>query len=346
MAPASMAEDRINRCRRHGKASDRGGRRMDDNLSLYEKAYFLRAFEMAVASAFDAGRVPGLVHLSNGSEFLALAVAAALDRNTDRVTASHRCHAIALALGADPLRVACEILGRADGLSGGLAGTQHLIAPETGLLAANGIVGGQVPLAAGAALAAKTRKTGGMAAVLFGDGAANQGAVMETMNLAAALRLPLLFILENNGIAQATSATAATGGRSLTARARGFSMAVEQADGTQPDRLVQIVERLAGYCRTTLEPAFLEVHVPRLTGHYHGASSVVAEASEERGCPADPLTMFRERLPGPDRSEADLLALEERISARARAVLDDACRRPPAEPGALTRWQATLEPVQ
>ena len=243
---------------------------MNTLLSLYKEASFIRAFELHIAVASEAGHVPGLVHLCSGAELVEVAICRSLTGPRDQVTGSHRSHGLALAMGADPVAVAAEILGRKGGLSKGRGGTQHLIAPERGFLASNGIVGAQVPVAAGAALTAKLMAAGGIAATFFGDGAANQGAVLETMNLAVSLNLPLLFVMENNGLGQSTSADYASGGADLCARAAAFGMKAERMDGYKGARAIKQSAEIIDYVRMSGKPAFIEANVPRLSGHYFG----------------------------------------------------------------------------
>lgn len=244
---------------------------MDANQSLiYEIACRIRAFEDAVAAAADQGKVPGFAHLCTGAEVLEATLCAAASGEHDFITGSHRSHGLAIGAGADPYATAAEIFGKAHGLSGGLGGTQHLLAPEKGFLTSNGIVGAQVPLAAGAALTAKTLGTGGIGVCVFGDGAANQGAVFETMNLASALKLPLLFVLENNGLGQSTSAEYASGGISFSTRAKAFGLRVETLAEDDILGTLKLIPELTDEIRSDGYPIFLEAFVPRLSGHYHG----------------------------------------------------------------------------
>jgi len=303
--------------------------------TLFEKAHFIRAFENAVAAAADAGDVPGLVHLANGAEIMELAVAAQLNGPVDQVTGSHRSHGLAIAMGADPSAVAKEILGLDGGLSGGLGGTQHLMAPEVGFLTANGIVGGQVPLAAGAALSAKTNATGGIAVTFFGDGAANQGAVLETLNLAVALKLPMLFVLLNNGMAQSTAVTYATGGTGLLARARAFGLASEQVDGGDIEAATNVAERLVAWVRDTSSPAFLEAAVPRLSGHYHGDSEVYRQRSSED----DPLDRAATYLVSQGIDMDDLARLRSNQQKAAGELVAAARSAPDTSDSAFADWQ-------
>ena len=304
--------------------------------SLYSRALFIRAFEDRIAQAADAGAVPGLVHLASGTEMVELAVTSQLEGPKDQVTGSHRSHGLALAMGADPEAVAREILGRSGGLSGGLGGTQHLLAPELGFLSSNGIVGGQVPMAAGAALSAKTLKTGGIAVAFLGDGAVNQGAVLETLNLAVVLGLPLLFVIENNGLGQSTAASFATSG-SLLGRVRAFGLAAEQVNGSDMTAVLDVAARLVGWVRKTMSPAVIIANVPRLAGHYHGDPEPYIDG---RAKADDPLSTFRHFLIKSGIDEAELDSLAE--AARTRADLAVAAAEAAADTSAdaLGAWQA------
>ncbi|PCI62889.1 MAG: ABC transporter substrate-binding protein [Kordiimonadales bacterium] len=258
---------------------------------LYTQAAFIRAFELAIGRAADAGHVPGLAHLCCGAELAEVAICAELCGSTDQVTGSHRSHGLALAMGADPIAVAAEIFGRSGGLSDGRGGTQHLIAPEVGFLTSNGIVGAQVPLAAGAALTAKTKDSGGVGVAFFGDGAANQGAVFETMNLAVALKLPMLFILENNGVGQTTASGYATGNTDLLARAAAFGLKTYKMDGYNGVNCINVASEAVAVARMGAA-VFIEAVVPRLSGHYHGETGVSPSESER-----DPLQILAASLP-------------------------------------------------
>lgn len=285
---------------------------MTELLNLYKKATFIRAFELRLAVAADAGHVPGLIHLCCGAELFEVSLCQVLKGPKDQVTGSHRSHGIALAMGVDPVALAAEIMGREKGLSSGRGGTQHLMAPGKGFLTSNGIVGGQVPIAAGAALTAKMMQAGGVAVSFFGDGAANQGAVLETMNLAVALELPMVFAMENNGLGQSTSDTYASGNASLLDRAVGFGLTGFAIDGYDPKDCLKGTQEAVAYARSEQKPVFIEARVPRLTGHYHGEKSVYLAHHETR----DPL----EELAGQLQHE-DLSALNTEIEQTAHEAV-------------------------
>lgn len=304
---------------------------------LVEKAHFIRAFETAIARAWDAGEVPGLVHLSNGAEIFDLALASVLKLRRDRAFGSHRSHGVALAMGTDPFALACEILGREGGLSDGLGGTQHLVNTSGGFVASNGIVGGQVPLAAGAALSAKILDTGGIGIAFFGDGAMNQGAVLETINLSVALKLPLLFVCENNGLSQSTAASYAAGGSSIVGRARAAGIAASHVDGGDLDESVAVAQRLVGWVRETGSPAFIEASVPRLGGHYHGDDEVYRGDKKKV---TDPLDRAGELLLERGVPEGLVEDMKRRGKEEAEDVVGRAATMPDISDKALAAWQS------
>ncbi len=305
-----------------------------DLLTIFEKACFVRAFEAAIAAAHDTGAVPGLVHLSDGAELFEAALTATLDFKKDQITGSHRSHGLALLAGLDPLSVAREILGRKGGLSEGLGGTQHLLAPEQGFLGSNGIVGAQVPLAAGAALSAKTLKTGGIAVACFGDGAANQGAVLETMNLAVVLNLPLLFVAVNNGYGQSTPSAYASAGGGVLARARAHGLAADYVDGSKLDDALEVSRRMIRWVRDSGNPALLEAVVPRLGGHYHGDAEVYREAAR----PDDPLERAAGLLISAGVPQSDVDRAREKAEEVAEAAVAEASASPDESDQALRQF--------
>jgi len=299
-------------------------------LKQYQRCWFIRFFEQAIAVQARLGNVPGLVHLSTGSEVADVLLGHQLDPGRDHVTGSHRSHGLALACGADPVAVAKEILGHEGGLSGGLAGTQHLLAPEAGFLTSNGIVGAQVPLAAGAALSTKAAANGGIGVAVFGDGAVNQGAVLETMNLSVALNLPLLFVMYNNDMAQTTAAIDATGGN-CDARAKSFGLTTWSVDSSIYQDCVKTLHDAAHHARRH-GPAFVEVGVTRDHGHYFGS------AEETEFLPSKALAGFREWLSEQGMGDQMLEFAQRFAKKEAAAVLEAAAAAPSAPADILLPW--------
>lgn len=279
-----------------------------------ETMLLLRAFDDRVGEARDDGLVPGLPHLSTGHEAVAACLADILTPGLDKVTGSHRSHALALALGVPAKALMAEIMGREDGTGYGMGGTQHIYSTGTTFLASNGIVGAQVPIAAGAALSAKTLGSGGIAVAVLGDGAINQGSVLETMNLAAVLRLPILFMVENNGVAQASATTKMTAGIGAVARARALSIPAESVDGCDYVALHALAAKMIAYIRLQNSPALIETSVSRMGGHYHGDKQTYGASGSMR----DPITNIMGHLKSALPAEAEDLYAAYRKSANDR----------------------------
>ncbi len=235
-----------------------------------------RAFEDAVAALWREGRISGEMHLGTGEEAVAAGVVAAL-RDGDAVALDHRATPVLTALGVDLVAIARELLGREDGLQRGRAGHMHLMS-RAHLAAASGIVGASGPLGAGFALAARTLRPGSAAAAFFGDGAMNQGMLLESLNLAAAWELPLVFVCKDNGWAITTRSEAVTGG-DLVARAAAFGLATADVDGGDVAEVERAAAAAFARARRGGGPSFLRARVPRLDGHFLGDPLVRAASS-------------------------------------------------------------------
>jgi pyruvate dehydrogenase E1 component alpha subunit len=173
------------------------------DLALHRTMCRIRAFEEAALAAHAAGEVPGVLHVSIGQEAVAAGVCAALGPD-DLITSNHRGHGHALAKGADPRRMMAELLGRAPGFCGGRGGSMHIADFSVGMLGANGVVAGGIPIAVGAAMGLRLRGERAVVACFFGDGAVNRGPFLEGLNWAALHKLPVLFVCEDNGVAAFT----------------------------------------------------------------------------------------------------------------------------------------------
>src|SRR4051812_32879225 len=181
----------------------------------------IREFEERLHTEFATGDIPGAVHLYAGQEAIAAGVLAHLGPD-DYVSSTHRGHGHAIAKGCDLTGMMLEIYGRPGGLCGGKGGSMHIADFDRGMLGANGVAGGGVPMACGAALSAKLRGTDQVAVAFVGDGGANQGAFAESLNLAAVWQLPVVFVVENNGYAQSTGPKYHLRGLDVATRAPGF----------------------------------------------------------------------------------------------------------------------------
>src|SRR5215210_2104996 len=184
---------------------------------LYRTMARIRAFEETALTAHKGGEIPGPLHVSIGQEAVAAGICANL-RKDDRLTSNHRGHGHALAKGADPDRMMAELYGRAAGSCGGKGGSMHIADFSVGMLGANGVVAGGIPIACGAAQGLKLMRSDAIAACMFGDGAINRGPFLEGMNWAALYKLPVLFVCEDNGVAAFTAAASVTAGPGIAAR--------------------------------------------------------------------------------------------------------------------------------
>ena len=237
--------------------------------SLYGQMRLLREFETRAGRHYRAGEMPGFIHLYVGEEAVAVGVCAHL-RREDWITSTHRGHGHALAKGVTPQALMDELWGRATGVCGGRGGSMHLYAPAVGLLGTNGFVGGGIPSAVGTALAAKVRHTDQVGVAFFGDGAVNHAAFHESMNLAAAFSLPVLFICEHNRYATATPLATVIREPDLTKRGVGYGVPSEDVDGNDVTAVYRATERAVERARSGGGPTFLVCHTYRTVGHHEG----------------------------------------------------------------------------
>jgi len=258
-------------------------------------------------------------------------------RKTDCIAATHRGHGHAIAKGCDVTSMMKEIFGRRDGMCGGKGGSMHIADLDMGMMGANGIVGGGPPLVCGAALTAKTLKTGGVAVAFFGDGASNQGTVAEAMNLACVWELPVIFVLEDNGYGEATSTTFAFRGDQLK-RAEGYGMPAVRVNGHDLFEVNEAMREAVERARGGGGPSFIQAMTHRYYGHFEGDSTAYREDNEIANVIAemDCMMLFRQRV-----TEAGLLegAQMDQIDAEVTAIIDqaviDAKASPPPGPADL-----------
>jgi TPP-dependent pyruvate/acetoin dehydrogenase alpha subunit len=238
-------------------------------IELLRAMWRIRVFEERVGALTRADEVHGLVHLSVGQEGVAVGVCAQL-RPDDAVYSSHRAHGHALAKGAPMERVLAELMGRDGGLCRGLGGSMHLVDVEHGLLGATGVVGGNVPLAVGSALAARLSGGDQVPVVFFGDGAVQSGVFVESVNLAALWRLPVILVCENNGFAEFTPRSAHTNVERVSDVVAPYGLERETVDGNDVVAVRDAFARFLAGARAGGGPMLLECLTHRLRGHYEG----------------------------------------------------------------------------
>src|SRR6201993_2639504 len=237
-------------------------------LSAYRMMRAIREFEERVHAEFATGEIPGFVHLYAGEEASAVGICMNLGEQ-DAIASTHRGHGHCIAKGCDVRAMMKELYGRRDGLCGGKGGSMHIADLAKGMMGANGIVGGGPPLICGAALTAKYLKTGGVAVAFVGDGGSNQGTTLESYNLAKVWQLPVVFVVEDNGYAEATAATWAVGGTQV-GRAAGFGMPGYQVDGPDFFAVREVAREVIGRAREGEGPSLVHVQFSRYFGHFEG----------------------------------------------------------------------------
>ncbi len=236
-------------------------------VDLYRRMARARALEVALAELWERGLIPGELHLATGEEAIAAALSAHL-RDEDAVALDHRATPHLLLRGVDARALLAECMGREDGLCGGRGGHMHLFS-KAHRAASSGIVGAAAPAATGLALAGRSLRSGSVAVGLFGDGALNQGMVLESLNLAVAWKLPVVFVCKDNGWAIVTRSAALTGG-DPAGRARAFGLFTESVDGGDAMATWGALGRCIDHARRGRGPAFLHARCPRLDGHFLG----------------------------------------------------------------------------
>ncbi|MBX3112579.1 MAG: thiamine pyrophosphate-dependent dehydrogenase E1 component subunit alpha [Fimbriimonadaceae bacterium] len=294
----------------------------DDLLGLFGQIALMVRFEERLLAESQAGNLRGSLHLARGQEALPAGACKAL-RQTDYLTMTYRGHGYALAKGVDLNRVAAEILGRRDGLCGGQGGKMHLFDPSHGLLGANGIVAGGIPTAVGAAWSSAHQGLGNVALTVFGDGAVNQGVAMECFNLAAVMKLPVIFLCENNLYAEMTPLSRSTAEEDLAKRFASFGMRTATFDGNDVLEVYDQVAQAAAGCRAGDGPYFLQAMTYRTCGHYQLDPGVGYRTKEEvaKWEAASPTKRFGDWLVQEKLTDKKGLA---QLDAQAKATVDSA----------------------
>lgn len=241
----------------------------EELLKIYETMVKIRKFEKCVEKHFLCGDIPGFMHLYIGEEAVATGVCHNLS-DCDMIASTHRGHGHTIAKGADIFGMMAELFGKKTGLCQGKGGSMHVADFKVGMLGANGVVGGGFGLSIGAAMAEKMKGTQNISVVFFGDGASNRGTFHECLNMASAMKLPTLFVCENNGIAATTPAWETVTVENIATRAAGYSVQASIADGSDVFDVIEKSRDLIGKIRDGSGPALLECKVCRFKGHFVG----------------------------------------------------------------------------
>ena len=299
-------------------------------LQAYRTMRTIRDFEERVHVDFATGEIPGFVHLYAGEEASATGICMHLNRK-DYIASTHRGHGHCIAKGVDPVGMMAEIWGKATGTCKGKGGSMHIADLEVGMLGANGIVGGGGPLICGTALASKVRGENNVGVCFFGDGASNQGTIFEAMNLASVWKLPVIFVAENNGYAEATSSNFSVAVENIADRASAFGMPGVIVDGFDFFAVYEAAGEAIKRAREGGGPTLLEVKLSRYYGHFEGdqqtyrAPGEVQKLRETKDC----LMQFAKRVTS--RGELTMADIEA-IDREVKTMIDDSVVKAKADP--------------
>jgi TPP-dependent pyruvate/acetoin dehydrogenase alpha subunit len=303
-------------------------------LEAYRVMRTVRDFEERLHREFATGEIPGFVHLYAGEEAIAAGVIAHL-RADDYVASTHRGHGHAIAKGCDVAGMMAEIYGKKTGICHGKGGSMHIADLDQGMLGANGIVGGGPPLICGVGLTAKVKKTDQVAVSFTGDGGSNQGTFLEALNLASAWHLPCVFVVENNGYAEATSSAFHQAGIDVAKRADGFGMPGVVVDGFDFFAVHEVAGEAIARARAGGGPTLIECKVGRYYGHFEGDQQTyrgpneVEDLRRERDC----LDAFSRRVTGAGIVErSQLEEIDRAVAERIETAVADAKAAPDPTP--------------
>ncbi|SHE95842.1 pyruvate dehydrogenase E1 component alpha subunit [Psychroflexus salarius] len=266
-------------------------------LKWYEDMLFWRKFEDKLAQVYIQQKVRGFLHLYNGQEAILAGALHVMDLEKDKMITAYRNHVQPIGMGVDPKRVMAELYGKGTGTSQGLGGSMHIFSKEHGFYGGHGIVGGQIPLGAGIAFADKYFKTGGVTLCFLGDGAARQGSLHETFNMAMNWNLPVVFCVENNGYAMGTSVSRTANHDDIWKLGLGYEMPCGPVDAMKPEKVAEALDEAIDRARSGGGPTFLDLKTYRYRGHSMSDAQKYRTKDEvEEYQKIDPITQVKELI--------------------------------------------------
>lgn len=284
-------------------------------------------------------KIGGFCHLYSGQEAVAVGIAALFKKGVDALVNGYRCHGHSLALGMSPHACMAELFGKATGCAKGKGGSMHFFDAEVGNHGGHGIVGGHIPLGLGFAFAQKYKNNGGVTYCLFGDGAINQGTFNEALNMASLLKVPAIFIVENNGVAMGTQVERASAEKDLAKRAAGFAMPYFNVDGNDIDTVIREFGEAAERGRRGEGPTFLVANTYRFRGHSMSDPMKYRKDKDGKWLPEveaaksrDPITLYSTRLIDKGLlTEQQIDEMQEQINEEVEAAITQADADPHPE---------------
>ncbi|MDO8535295.1 MAG: pyruvate dehydrogenase (acetyl-transferring) E1 component subunit alpha [Xanthobacteraceae bacterium] len=291
-------------------------------IRAYREMLLIRRFEEKAGQLYGMGLIGGFCHLYIGQEAVVIGMKMAIE-DGDQVISAYRDHGHMLACGMDPKGVMAELTGRRSGYSKGKGGSMHMFSTEKNFYGGHGIVGAQVSLGTGIAYANRYRDNGRVCLTYFGDGAANQGQVYESFNMAGLWKLPVVYVIENNKYAMGTSVDRSSAQTDLSKRGLSFNIPGEQVDGMDVRAVKAAGDKAVAYARAGKGPYILEMQTYRYRGHsmsdpakYRSRDEVLRVRSEQ-----DPIDMVRARLVAEKRASEDEL---KKIDAEVKNIINEA----------------------
>jgi len=323
-------QERFEKSKRY-KASE------EELLAFYEKMLLIRRFEEKAGQLYGLGLIGGFCHLYIGQEAVAVGLQSALEEGKDSVITGYRDHGHMLAYGIDPKVIMAELTGRAAGISRGKGGSMHMFSTEHAFYGGHGIVGAQVPLGAGLAFAHQYNEDGGLCMAYFGDGAANQGQVYETFNMAALWNLPIVFIVENNQYAMGTSVKRSSAETEFYRRGTAFRIPGMDVNGMDVLEVHQAARVAVEHVRGGNGPVLMELNTYRYRGHSMSDPAKYRTREEVQGVreKSDPIEMAKAELIKAGIDEDKLKEIDKDIRAVVAEAADFAENSPELEPHEL-----------
>ncbi len=309
----------------------------DQMLEFYRQMLLIRRFEEKAGQLYGLGLIGGFCHLYIGQEAVAIGLQSALDKDKDSVITGYRDHGHMLAYGIDPNVIMAELTGREAGISKGKGGSMHMFSTEHKFYGGHGIVGAQVALGGGLALAHQYNEDGGLCLAYFGDGAANQGQVYETFNMAALWKLPIVFVVEDNQYAMGTASARSSAETRFHRRGTAFRIPGMDVDGMNVLEVRAAAEVAFKHVRDGKGPVLMELNTYRYRGHSMSdpAKYRTRDEVQEQREKFDPIERLKKTLVEAGHDEADLKATDKEIRKIVAEAADFAESSPEPEPSEL-----------
>lgn len=321
---------------------DFAGLSKEELADIYTKMLRIRKFEETAGTLFAQGLIPGLIHLYIGEEAVAVGVCSSLKQD-DYVMSTHRGHGHCIAKGGDVNKIMAELLGKATGYSKGRGGSMHIIAPEIGVMGSSGIVGAGIPIASGLGLAIDVKKTKRVVACFFGDGASNTGSFHEGLNLAAAWKLPVILVCENNLYAISVPMKKSTPVENVADRAVAYGMPGVVVDGMDVIAVHKATREATERARSGDGPTLIECKTYRFRGHFEGDPkgggvyrSEAEMAEWQKKCPIE---AFRTKLiESKVFAESEIEEIEQRCAKQVEEAAEFAKNSPYPSAGEVSKY--------